>query len=158
MIRTVGGLLAVLLLLASTMSAARAEKRVALVIGNTEYAHVTNLRNPANDAKDLTAALQRIGFVVKTALNLGYSDTRRAGAGQSALPIDMPAQAVRRPADGKPAILVEEGRPVFRRPADRVQQRIEPAAAIRKHLSCSRRIRHHVTIRIGVTGRTFFKP
>jgi tetratricopeptide (TPR) repeat protein len=38
------------------------EKRVALVIGNSAYARVPALRNPANDAKALAAALRRLGF------------------------------------------------------------------------------------------------
>jgi tetratricopeptide (TPR) repeat protein len=41
---------------------AAAEKRVALVVGNSAYQRVTGLRNPANDAKALAAALRRIGF------------------------------------------------------------------------------------------------
>ena len=41
---------------------AAAEKRVALVIGNSTYQRVPALRNPANDAKALAAALRRLGF------------------------------------------------------------------------------------------------
>jgi tetratricopeptide (TPR) repeat protein len=39
-----------------------AEKRVALVIGNSAYQRVSALRNPANDAKALAAVLRRLGF------------------------------------------------------------------------------------------------
>src|SRR6185369_6473723 len=44
-------------------AAAPAEKRVALVIGNSAYQHAPALRNPANDAKALAAALRGAGFV-----------------------------------------------------------------------------------------------
>jgi Caspase domain len=37
---------------------ALAEKRVALVIGNSAYQHVPALLNPANDARDIAAALR----------------------------------------------------------------------------------------------------
>ena len=39
-----------------------AERRVALVIGNSGYRRVPVLRNPANDAKALAAALRSVGF------------------------------------------------------------------------------------------------
>ena len=39
-----------------------AERRVALVIGNSGYRRVPVLRNPANDAKALAAALRTVGF------------------------------------------------------------------------------------------------
>ena len=45
----------------STISA-RADKRVALVIGNGAYRNVPTLANPANDAADVGAALKRSGF------------------------------------------------------------------------------------------------
>lgn len=40
------------------------EKRVALIIGNSDYSAVPKLRNPVRDAADIAAALQRIGFEV----------------------------------------------------------------------------------------------
>jgi Caspase domain len=45
-------------------SAAHADKRVALVIGNSAYQNTGELRNPSNDAADVTAALRRLGFQV----------------------------------------------------------------------------------------------
>jgi uncharacterized protein len=42
--------------------AAPGEKRVALVIGNSAYAHAPALPNPRNDAKALASALRRLGF------------------------------------------------------------------------------------------------
>ena len=41
-----------------------ASERVALVIGNSDYDHVSRLANPANDASDIGAALARLGFAV----------------------------------------------------------------------------------------------
>ena len=37
---------------------------MALVIGNSAYATVTPLPNPANDAADVAVALERLGFEV----------------------------------------------------------------------------------------------
>jgi len=45
-------------------SSAVAEKRVALVIGNSAYLHTVTLTNPKNDAADMVAALKKRGFVV----------------------------------------------------------------------------------------------
>ena len=42
----------------------RASQRVALVIGNAKYKHAPALANPLNDAGDLGAALDRLGFKV----------------------------------------------------------------------------------------------
>ena len=59
--------------------AASAEKRVALVIGNALYKHADPLKNPANDAKDIGAALARLGFTgTKPQLNLDYNSLRQA--------------------------------------------------------------------------------
>jgi Caspase domain len=43
-------------------SPAFADKRVALVIGNSAYRNTPPLRNPRNDAQDVAAALKRSGF------------------------------------------------------------------------------------------------
>src|SRR5262249_36613079 len=42
---------------------ALAEKRIALVIGNSSYQHTTKLDNPKNDAADITSALRKLGFL-----------------------------------------------------------------------------------------------
>ena len=47
-------------------SIARADGRVALVVGNSTYAHIGRLSNPDNDARDISAALRRLGFEVTT--------------------------------------------------------------------------------------------
>ncbi len=51
-----------------------AEKRVALVIGNSAYASAGRLANPANDAADVAAALGRLGFDVTRAADLDARD------------------------------------------------------------------------------------
>src|SRR5262249_2040357 len=45
-------------------AAANAEKRVALVIGNSAYKQANKLANPVNDAKEMAAALKAAGFDV----------------------------------------------------------------------------------------------
>jgi hypothetical protein len=49
---------------------AKAEKRVALVIGNGAYANATPLPNPRNDAEDVATALNRTGFTTLLGLDL----------------------------------------------------------------------------------------
>ena len=51
------------------MSAALAETRVALVVGNSAYQNTTPLANPLNDARDIAAALKSVGFDVVEALD-----------------------------------------------------------------------------------------
>ncbi|MDR1901941.1 MAG: caspase family protein, partial [Treponema sp.] len=46
-----------------------AQQKYALVIGNGAYTNITRLNNPVNDANDMTAALQSLGFQVDTVLN-----------------------------------------------------------------------------------------
>jgi uncharacterized caspase-like protein len=48
----------------SLATAARADKRVALVIGNSAYANTVPLTNPGNDVADIAAALRRLDFQV----------------------------------------------------------------------------------------------
>jgi uncharacterized caspase-like protein len=60
------GLLAALLL----SGQARAERRIALVIGNAQYANANPLRNPVNDAQDVAAVLKTLGFDVLLGLDL----------------------------------------------------------------------------------------
>ena len=51
-------------------SPAHAERRIALVIGNSSYQNTPALSNPVNDAQDLAAALTRVGFNVDFQRNL----------------------------------------------------------------------------------------
>ena len=57
---------------------AQAEKRVALVVGNGAYRHVPALPNPGNDAGDIAASLERLGFSIRRVTNGSYDDMRRA--------------------------------------------------------------------------------
>jgi peptidoglycan hydrolase-like protein with peptidoglycan-binding domain len=64
---------------AGTMSAwADTPKRVALVIGNSDYSAVPRLLNPQNDAKDIAATLRRIGFGVTEGSDLDFRGMRLA--------------------------------------------------------------------------------
>ena len=47
-----------------------ADGRVALVVGNSTYAHIGRLLNPDNDARDLSVSLRRLGFEVTTEFNV----------------------------------------------------------------------------------------
>ena len=54
-------------------------KRVALVLGNSNYANVKALPNPTNDATAVADLFRDAGFdIVDTRLNLGANDMRRA--------------------------------------------------------------------------------
>ena len=58
---------------------ALAEKRVALVIGNSTYKHVTKLTNPTNDAAAVANLLRTSGFdVVERKQDLTISEMKRA--------------------------------------------------------------------------------
>ena len=57
--------------------AAGAAERVALVIGNSAYEHVPFLPNPGNDARDVGAALDRLGFEVSHIANAGKAELRQ---------------------------------------------------------------------------------
>ena len=46
------------------------ERRVALVLGNSDYTAAPKLRNAGNDAVDISAALQRVGFTVVEGIDL----------------------------------------------------------------------------------------
>jgi hypothetical protein len=57
---------------------AAAQKRVALVIGNAAYQHTGPLANPGNDAADMAAILERLGFTVFLRLDLDKAGMDRA--------------------------------------------------------------------------------
>jgi hypothetical protein len=67
-LRAVASALISILVLAAP---ARAEQRVALIIGNSAYQANVVLRNPVNDAQDVAAALRRLGFDVTAGYDLG---------------------------------------------------------------------------------------
>ena len=57
------------LVLLASAAVALAAGRVALVVGNSAYTHIGRLPNPDNDARDMSAALRRLGFEVTTELD-----------------------------------------------------------------------------------------
>jgi formylglycine-generating enzyme required for sulfatase activity len=64
-VRTVAaGVLAASVLLLATAASAADEKRVALVIGISNYRNAPKLANPANDARRMAEAFRRLGFEV----------------------------------------------------------------------------------------------
>lgn len=69
MMRAASRVFLAVLFLAFAGSAAFAGNRVALVIGNSDYA-LAPLANPKNDADDVTAALKRVHFTVTTRKDL----------------------------------------------------------------------------------------
>lgn len=71
-------LLASVALAALCAPPALADKRVALVIGNSNYARVNPLKNPANDAPDLESTLKGLGFDVILRMNASKSEFERA--------------------------------------------------------------------------------
>ena len=58
-VRLVAAMLVLVVLASATV--VLADGRVALVVGNSTYAHIGRLSNPENDAVDVAAALQRLG-------------------------------------------------------------------------------------------------
>lgn len=60
-----------------TANLARAQDRVALVIGNSIYDNGPDLKNPVNDASAISAALSGLGYRVYYGENLNYSDMSR---------------------------------------------------------------------------------
>ncbi|GBU26780.1 serine/threonine protein kinase [Treponema sp. R8-4-B8] len=61
---------AILIILSFFLTAALfAQKKYALVIGNGTYTNFGTLRNPVNDANDVAAALQSLGWTVDKVLN-----------------------------------------------------------------------------------------
>ncbi len=59
-------------------SAIPAEKRVALVIGNSDYGAVADLLNPGNDAEIMASSLRESGFIVFEELNLNRTSFLKA--------------------------------------------------------------------------------
>ena len=66
------------IVLVAWASAALADGRVALVVGNSTYAHIGRLPNPANDAAAVSTALRRLGFEVTTSLDAGLTELNQA--------------------------------------------------------------------------------
>jgi uncharacterized caspase-like protein len=65
--------------LLATCLDASADKRVALVIGNSAYQNVSRLANPINDARAVAALFKKAGFdLVESRNDLGIASLRRA--------------------------------------------------------------------------------
>jgi hypothetical protein len=65
-------------ILATTAVSAFAEKRIALIIGNSAYKNVARLQNPANDAAVVADMFRSAGFeTVESRLNLTVSELRK---------------------------------------------------------------------------------
>jgi len=64
-------LLAAILLSFLLALPAAAEKRVALIVGNSAYVNASPLANPVNDASDMAAALKKVDFEVILGTDLG---------------------------------------------------------------------------------------
>jgi Caspase domain len=73
-------LIAILTLACLAADPAAAQKRVALVIGNSAYQYTSTLVNPANDARLMAEKLRATGFEVLEYINLGHQGMRRAFA------------------------------------------------------------------------------
>ena len=67
-------LLASTLLASAGATAAHAENRLALVIGESAYRAVPSLPNPANDARAMASLLTEAGFTVTTASDLSQRE------------------------------------------------------------------------------------
>jgi len=86
------GLGVIALLMGFAAASASADgKRVALVVGNSAYRNVPELPNPANDAGDVAAALNRLGFSVTLIANASFEEMRRGliALGREAAGADM---------------------------------------------------------------------
>lgn len=57
---------------------AKTEKRLALVIGNSNYSHGAFLLNPANDAKAMAKVLEKVGFEVESYINADQKAVKMA--------------------------------------------------------------------------------
>jgi outer membrane protein assembly factor BamD (BamD/ComL family) len=71
-------LIAVGLLLLLSDAVAMAEKRVALVVGNSTYQATARLTNPARDAESVANMLKKSGYQVTLVKDVGYLDFKRA--------------------------------------------------------------------------------
>lgn len=65
-------------ILSLSAGTAHAAQRVALVIGNGGYTSVPKLRNPPNDAGDIAASFERLGFSVEKVIDAKAEDMRQA--------------------------------------------------------------------------------
>jgi hypothetical protein len=57
---------------------ALADKRVALIVGNSKYSRINSLVNPSNDAPDLARTLEGLGFEVILRVDIGKGEFDRS--------------------------------------------------------------------------------
>ena len=57
---------------------AYAQERIALVVGNAAYEHTSQLSNPVNDASDIAATLENLGFSVSRLYDASRDDIQKA--------------------------------------------------------------------------------
>ena len=55
-----------------------AQERIALVVGNAAYEHTAALKNPVNDASDIAATLENLGFSVNRLYDANRGDIQKA--------------------------------------------------------------------------------
>ncbi len=67
-----------LVFVVTCLSPARAETRVALVVGNSDYKLISSLANPENDATLMAETLRAVGFEVIEAKNADRRGMARA--------------------------------------------------------------------------------
>src|SRR5664279_2627030 len=67
-------LIGLVTVLSLVSGAARAENRLALVVGNDAYRNVNPLQKAVNDARAVTRSLQQLGFRVTLGENLAQRD------------------------------------------------------------------------------------
>ncbi|PLP58174.1 peptidase c14 caspase catalytic subunit p20 [Mesorhizobium loti] len=75
-LRTFAGIALMVLALLSSMTAASADRRVALVLGNSQYQHAAALPNPVRDAQAMAERLRTLGFEVVSGFDLTKQRTQ----------------------------------------------------------------------------------
>jgi len=74
--RSIFILLGLILAWTALCSRAEADTRVALIIGNSNYANLPRLPNPVNDSQDVASALLRLGFSVTAITDVDFKSFR----------------------------------------------------------------------------------
>ena len=85
MLRLLVAVLAVVLMSGGAADA-QAGRRVALVVGVSNYQHVPKLGNPTNDALDISNAFYRLGFQVQTLIDPDRKSLEERSASSAATP------------------------------------------------------------------------
>jgi uncharacterized caspase-like protein len=78
--RIVAAAICAVIMISFGVGPGHADKRVALVVGNTAYQNTPALPNPANDAEDMAAALRAVGFEVIVEKNVNKRSLEMAMA------------------------------------------------------------------------------